>query len=70
GLIYFYFSVEHKGWFFGGAARVGLRMLMVTLGASFGSTVMARVSLLIGRVQFFKDDFIPATLHFFFGGGG
>ncbi|MGE0489070.1 MAG: hypothetical protein AB7S38_07625 [Vulcanimicrobiota bacterium] len=70
GLIYFYFSVEHKGWFFGGAARVGIWMLMIALGASFGYTVMARVSLLIGRVMFFKDEFLPATLHFFLRGGG
>ncbi len=61
GLIYFYFSVEHQGWFFGGAARVGIYVLMIALGASFGYTVMSRVSLLIGRVIFFKDKFWPAT---------
>lgn len=59
GLIYFYFSVPHKGWFFGGAARIGIWILMVALGASFGYTVMARVSLLIGRVQFFSTEFWP-----------
>lgn len=59
GLIYFYFSVPHKGWFFGGAARIGIWILMIALGASFGYTVMARVSLLIGRVQFFSDEFWP-----------
>lgn len=59
GLIYFYFSVPHEGWFFGGAARVGIWVLMIALGASFGYTVMARVSLLIGRVQFFSDEFWP-----------
>lgn len=69
GLIYFYFSVEHTGWFFGGASRLGIWVLMVALGASFGYTVMARVSLLIGRVMFFKDDFWPATVQAFTGGG-
>ncbi len=59
GLIYFYFSVPHEGKFFGGAARVGIWVLMIALGASFGYTVMARVSLLIGRVQFFSDEFWP-----------
>ena len=59
GLIYFYFSVPHEGLFFGGAARVGIWVLMIALGASFGYTVMARVSLLIGRVQFFSDEFWP-----------
>lgn len=61
GLIYFYFSVEHEGWFFGGAARIGIYVLMIALGASFGYTVMSRVSLLIGRVVFLKDEFWPAT---------
>ena len=51
GLIYFFFSKEHKG-VFGGAARVGIWFLMVTFGASFGYTVMSRMSLLIGRMDF------------------
>jgi hypothetical protein len=51
GIIYFYFSKEHKG-LFGGAARVGIYFLMVTFGASFGYTVMSRMSLLIGRIDF------------------
>lgn len=59
GLLYFYFSVPHQGIVFGGAARVGIWILMISLGASFGYTVMARVSLLIGRVQFFSDEFWP-----------
>lgn len=69
GLIYFYFSVEHDGWFFGGASRVGIWVLMLALGASFGYTVMARVSLLIGRVMFFTDEFFPKTMQWFGGGG-
>jgi len=51
GLVYFFFSKEHSG-AFGGAARVGIWFLMVTFGAAFGYTVMARISLLIGRMQF------------------
>jgi len=55
GLIYFFFSKEHKG-FFGYASRVGIWVLMITFGASFGYTVMGRVSLLVGRLTFlFKD---------------
>lgn len=50
-LTYFYFSVEHKG-FVGGVGRIGIYFLMISFGAAFGYTVMARVSLLIGRVQF------------------
>lgn len=50
GLVYFFFSKEHTG-AFGGAAKVGIWFLMVTFGAAFGYTVMARISLLIGRME-------------------
>ena len=50
-LVYFFFSKEHKGWF-GGTARAGIWVLMITFGAAFGYTVMARISLLIGRMEF------------------
>jgi len=51
GLVYFFFSKEHKG-FFGGAAKLGIWFLMVTFGASFGYTVMSRMSLMLGRLDF------------------
>jgi len=51
GLIYFFFSKEHKG-AFGGAARVGVWFIMITFGAFFGYTVMSRMSLLIGRMDY------------------
>jgi hypothetical protein len=50
-LAYFYFSRPHRG-AMGVASRIGIFFLMVAFGAGFGNTVMARVSLLIGRVQF------------------
>ncbi|TKB87961.1 MAG: hypothetical protein E8D44_00665 [Nitrospira sp.] len=48
-LFYFFFSVEHKG---PGkmVARTGVMFLMIAFGAAFGYTVMARMSLLIGRL--------------------
>ena len=55
GLVYFFFSKEHKG-VFGGVARVGVWTLMITFGASFGYTVMSRMSLLIGRMDFIFGD--------------
>ena len=55
GVIYFFFSKEHKG-LFGGLAKVGIWVLMIGFGASFGYTVMARISLLIGRAQFLYYD--------------
>jgi len=57
GLIYFFFSKEHTG-AFGRASRVGIWILMVTFGASFGYTVMGRISLLVGRIRFLFDDWL------------
>ena len=50
-LSYFYFSREHKG-VLGVTSKIGIIFIMVGFGAAFGYTVMARVSLLIGRFQF------------------
>lgn len=48
-LFYFFFSIEHTG--AGKAvARTGIMFLMISFGAAFGYTVMARMSLLIGRL--------------------
>jgi hypothetical protein len=57
GLIYFFFSVEHRG-VIGGISRAGIYFLMISFGASFGYTIMARISLLIGRMQFLFGDWI------------
>lgn len=56
-LVFFFFSTEHKGTV-GGIAKVGIYFLMVSFGASYGYTVMARVSLLIGRVMFLLDSWL------------
>jgi hypothetical protein len=53
GLIYFFFSKEHTG-VFGKASRAGIWILMLAFGASFGYTVMARISLLIGRIEYLR----------------
>ena len=57
-LFYFYFSKEHKG-ALGAVSRVGVVFIMVAFGASFGYTVMARISLLIGRFYFLLHDWLP-----------
>jgi hypothetical protein len=55
GLVYFFFSKEHTG-LFGRVSRAGIWVLMITFGASFGFTVMGRITLLVGRISFmFKD---------------
>jgi len=56
-LVFFFFSTEHKGTV-GGIAKLGVYFLMVSFGASYGYTVMARVSLLIGRVMFLLDNWL------------
>ena len=60
-LIYFYFSKEHKG-AMGVTARIGIWFIMISFGAHFGYTVMGRVSLLIGRVQFLIEDWIGSFI--------
>lgn len=57
GLVYFFFSKEHTG-VFGGSAKVGIFFLMITFGASFGYTVMSRMSLLIGRIDYLFGDWL------------
>ncbi|UCD63195.1 MAG: hypothetical protein JSW34_10640 [Candidatus Zixiibacteriota bacterium] len=63
-LIYFYFSKEHAG-VLGVTARVGIWFIMISFGAHFGYTVMGRVSLLIGRVQFLIEDWIGSFSQMF-----
>jgi hypothetical protein len=59
-LVYFFFSTEHKGGV-GGLAKVGIWFLMVSFGASYGFTVMARYSLLIGRLDQLLIDWPAAA---------
>ena len=56
-LVYFFFSFEHKG-AKGKVARVGIWVLMITFGASFGLTVMGRITLLTDRIVFLLDDWL------------
>ncbi|MCU0605832.1 MAG: hypothetical protein MUF78_00055 [Candidatus Edwardsbacteria bacterium] len=56
-LVYFYFSIAQKGAVKVGS-RLGMIFIMVAFGASFGYTVMARISLLIGRLYFLAYDWL------------
>lgn len=56
-LIYFFFSVEHKG-VIGKSAKIGIIFIMISFGATFGYTVMGRISLLIGRITFLLKDWL------------
>jgi len=62
-MVYFFFSVEHKG-LVGRIAKVGIWFLMITFGASFGYTVMGRIALLAARLEFLFGEwlhFIPSS---------
>ena len=59
-LVFFFFSTEHKG-AIKGTAQLGVWFLMVSFGAAYGFTVMARVSLLIGRFQYLLDPWLGVT---------
>jgi hypothetical protein len=50
GVFYFFFSKKQEGGL-GVASKVGIAFLMMSFGASFGYTVMGRISLAIGRMQ-------------------
>jgi hypothetical protein len=67
-LIYFFFSVEHKG-VVKTVARLGIFYMMVSFGAAFGYTVMARESLAIGRltklVKWASPDYYYASIILF-----
>jgi hypothetical protein len=59
---YFFFSMEHRkkgfGRVLGTSAGMGRYFIMIYLGSIFGTTVMGRMSLLIGRLIFLFQDWI------------
>ncbi|MEW6050016.1 MAG: hypothetical protein AB1644_03000 [Candidatus Zixiibacteriota bacterium] len=59
-LSYFFFSKAHTG-AFGVLAKFGIWILMIGFGASFGYTVMARISLFIERVQFLNRSWLKTA---------
>ena len=58
-LSYFFFSFELKHPVLKTSSKWGRWMLMFTFGAIFGSTIMARLALLIDRMDFLLNDFGP-----------
>lgn len=57
GVYFFYFSKKQEG-ISAVPSKLGIWFLMVSFGASFGYTVMARISLLIGRLEFLLKDWL------------
>lgn len=56
-LVYFFFTAPRKG-VIGAGAQVGKWVMMIAFGTAFGNTVMARVSLFLGRMQFLLGDWL------------
>jgi len=56
-LYYFYFSKEHRG-VLKHVSTFGRCVMMVSFGAAFGSTVMGRMALLIGRLYFLYSNWL------------
>jgi len=57
GVYFFYFSKKQEG-IYKVPSKIGIWFLMVSFGATFGYTVMARISLLIGRLEFLLMDWL------------
>lgn len=60
-LNYFFFTLGKETSAQGKIAPWGRPLLMVCFGAFFGSTVMARLALLVERVQFLLGDWVAAV---------
>ncbi|WP_339733178.1 hypothetical protein [uncultured Gimesia sp.] len=56
-MVYFFFSIEHEG-VVKYISRLGIWFLMVTFGASFAYTVMGRIALLSGRLDFLFNNWL------------
>lgn len=56
-LTYFTFTIKPNA-FTKPVSRLGRYFMMAAFGAAFGNTVMARMSLLIGRLQFLWGDWL------------
>ena len=60
-LNYFFFTFGREGSLRSRSANWGRPLLMVCFGAFFGSTVMARLALLVERIQFIVRDWAVAV---------
>lgn len=64
-MLYFLFSFRFESKALRGINHSGRWLMMICFGAFFGSTVMARLALLIERLQFVLIDCVEAVRHVF-----
>jgi len=67
-MTYFFFSIRQDRPLIKHASNTGRWLLMITFGAFFGSTIMARMALLIDRLQFLGGPWLEAWGKLFTGG--
>ncbi len=60
-MMYFFFSFEQKNPVIKNSAKLGRWMMMFTFGAIFGATIMARLALLIDRIDYLLNEFGTAA---------
>ena len=56
-MMYFFFSFEQKNPIVKSSAKLGRWMMMFTFDAIFGATIMARLALLIDRIDYLLNEF-------------
>jgi hypothetical protein len=61
-LLYFFFSVKTDNPLLRPAMRTGRLMIMISLGAMFGNTVMTRMAYLIERLQFLYESWLAPMM--------
>jgi hypothetical protein len=64
-MFYFFFSFKQSSSFSRKISASGRYLMMICFGAFFGSTIMARMALLVERLDFLTWSFLPTIAHLF-----
>ena len=64
-MYYFFFTMKQESVFSKSVSKTGRYLMMICFGAFFGSTIMARLSLLVERLGFLMTDWIGAIKEIF-----
>lgn len=61
-LLYFFFTIKRDNAVIGYSSSLGRFVILIALAAAFGNTILYRLTLFIGRMQFLLGDFLGDTL--------
>lgn len=64
-MYYFFFTIKGESVVSKSISKTGRYLMMVCFGAFFGSTIMARLSLLVERLVFLMTDWVEAAVALF-----